>query len=261
MCWCHRNDRHFHQHFLILLQNGKRWMPLNTVTSHERHGVSNRMFSNLFKLTWKHEENPPAIGGFPSQSASNAERVSVSWRHHAKPKHATRQWGTTLQCNVVPHWLGTCTKNDPCIWGSFCELKLWTFGYRCVGSRWHLHYKWWRHSDAFVQSHWPWVSSSGHNLLKYSVLINLNLSCFVQCIYMMYVNCILWRPRYRTILYYACLNEDMKLTVVLLVISYTYFLHVNSFPLNKMVAITQTTFSNAFSWVEMYRFRLKFPRV
>ena len=150
-------------------------------------------------------------------------------------------------------------------WSLHMGILLWAqimnFGYRCVGSRWHLHYKWWRHSDAFVQSPWPWVSSSGHNLLKYSVLINLNLSCFVQCIYMMYVNCILWRPRYRTILYYACLNEDMKLTVVLLVISSTYFLHVNSFPLNKMVAITQTTFSNAFAWVEMYRFRLKFPRV
>ena len=26
--------------------------------------------------------DPPVIGGFPSQSASDAENVSISWRHH-----------------------------------------------------------------------------------------------------------------------------------------------------------------------------------
>ena len=29
------------------------------------------------------EENPPITGGFPSQRASNAENVSIWWRHHA----------------------------------------------------------------------------------------------------------------------------------------------------------------------------------
>ena len=27
-------------------------------------------------------EDPPVTGGFPSQSASNAENVSIWWRHH-----------------------------------------------------------------------------------------------------------------------------------------------------------------------------------
>ena len=31
------------------------------------------------------EENPPVTGGFPSQRASNAEDVSIWWRHHEPP--------------------------------------------------------------------------------------------------------------------------------------------------------------------------------
>ena len=63
----------------------------------ERHGVSNHqhldfLLGRLFRRTPKKasklcvtglcEGNPPVTGGFPSQRASNAENVSVWWRHH-----------------------------------------------------------------------------------------------------------------------------------------------------------------------------------
>ena len=62
----------------------------NTMTPHERHGVSNnQQLQYLFNLLaaklllisflW---ENPSMTDWFPSQRASNAESVSMSWRHH-----------------------------------------------------------------------------------------------------------------------------------------------------------------------------------
>ena len=52
------------------------------------------LFKSLFKLTSKNtskpallslcEGNPPVTGGFPSQRVSNAENVSIWWRHHNK---------------------------------------------------------------------------------------------------------------------------------------------------------------------------------
>ena len=38
---------------------------------------------NRLRITGLREGNQPVIGGFPSQRASNAENVSISWRHHA----------------------------------------------------------------------------------------------------------------------------------------------------------------------------------
>ena len=63
----------------------------------ERHGVSNQwrrdwLFNRLFKRRSKKkaklratvlcEGNPSVTRGFPSQRASNAENVSIWWRHH-----------------------------------------------------------------------------------------------------------------------------------------------------------------------------------
>ena len=65
----------------------------------ERDGVSNyrhldcllnRLFRRRSKKTSKlrvtgpYERNPPVTGEFPSQRASNAENVSIWWRHHEK---------------------------------------------------------------------------------------------------------------------------------------------------------------------------------
>ena len=67
------------------------------MTSHGRHSVSNHrqldyLFNRLFRRTSKKtsklrvtdlcERNSPVTSGFPSQRASNAENVSIWWRHH-----------------------------------------------------------------------------------------------------------------------------------------------------------------------------------
>ena len=71
----------------------------------KRNGVSNlqcldcllnRLFRRRSKKTSKIrvtglcEGNPPVTGGFPSQRASNAENVSILWRHHAVTGDITR---------------------------------------------------------------------------------------------------------------------------------------------------------------------------
>ena len=38
--------------------------------------------TSKFRVTGLCEENPPVNGEFPSQKASNAECVSIWWRHH-----------------------------------------------------------------------------------------------------------------------------------------------------------------------------------
>ena len=54
---------------------------------HRLHCLLNRLFRRRSKKTPKLrvtglcEGNPPVTGGFPSQSASNAENVSIWWRH------------------------------------------------------------------------------------------------------------------------------------------------------------------------------------
>ena len=63
----------------------------------EREGVSNHrrlnyLLNRLFRrgskktsklrVTGLYEGNPSVTGGFPSEKASNAERISIWWRHH-----------------------------------------------------------------------------------------------------------------------------------------------------------------------------------
>ena len=82
----------YHHHNVLPLQ----W-PHN-----EHDGVSNHqphdcLFSRLFKAQIKEttklrvtglcERNSPVTGEFPTQRASNAENVSVWWRHHASHPH------------------------------------------------------------------------------------------------------------------------------------------------------------------------------
>ena len=65
---------------------------------HDRDGVSNHqphdcLLNRLFRPTWKKtsklhvtglcEGNLPGTGEFPTQRVSNAENVSIWWRHHA----------------------------------------------------------------------------------------------------------------------------------------------------------------------------------
>ena len=72
--------------------------PSHLQTSHEDHGIQNHCqldcwFNNLFKLTSNKTRKlhvnvhllgeQLVTGGFPTQRASNAESISMSWHHHA----------------------------------------------------------------------------------------------------------------------------------------------------------------------------------
>ena len=54
------------------------WIACSAVCS-SCHQRKHQSYTSL--ATWM--GNPPVIGGFPSQRASDAESVSISWRHHA----------------------------------------------------------------------------------------------------------------------------------------------------------------------------------
>ena len=62
----------------------------NCVSNHQpRHCLLNRLFERRSKKTSKLRvtglcaRNSPGTGEFPAQMASNAENVSIWWRHHA----------------------------------------------------------------------------------------------------------------------------------------------------------------------------------
>ena len=65
----------------------------NCVSNHHpRHCLLNRLFGHRLKKTSKFRVtclcvgNSPRTGEFPAQMASNAENVSIWWRHHASTK-------------------------------------------------------------------------------------------------------------------------------------------------------------------------------
>ena len=85
------------------------WIRTQTTSCHgidpAWHGISNHWqhdcwFSSLFRLSTNKSlklciagslwGKPPVTGGFPSQRASDVERVSMSWCHHA---FQTGEWG------------------------------------------------------------------------------------------------------------------------------------------------------------------------
>ena len=42
--------------------------------------------TSKLRVTGLYAGNSPVTGEFPAQKASNAENVSISWRHHARTK-------------------------------------------------------------------------------------------------------------------------------------------------------------------------------
>ena len=91
---------------LVLIYNGPRELPRNftellqwrhngrdSVSNHQPYDcLLNRLFSRRSKKTPKLRViglcagNSPVTGEFPAQRASNAENVSIWWRHHVSPK-------------------------------------------------------------------------------------------------------------------------------------------------------------------------------
>ena len=101
----------FHWHGLRWLHNGH-----NCVSNHQpRHCLLNRLFERTSKKTSKLRVtglcagNSPGTSEFPAQMASNAENVSIWWRHHeaqsieTKPRQATTKhdmYALFLECIV-----------------------------------------------------------------------------------------------------------------------------------------------------------------
>ena len=51
--------------------------------------------TSKLRVTGLSEGNPPVTGGIPSQRASNAENVSIWWRHHEKVDVVTHPYSTS----------------------------------------------------------------------------------------------------------------------------------------------------------------------
>ena len=73
------------------------------------------------------EGNPPVTGGFPSQRASNAENVSIWWRHHVL---LARQW-TLATLFIGGHDIAECLSRQThwveCQHRSSCHMLLPAF--------------------------------------------------------------------------------------------------------------------------------------
>ena len=89
-------------HYGITTNNGR-----DRVSNHQPHDcLLNRLFRRRSKKTSKLRVtglcagNSPGTGEFSAQMASNAENVSISWRHHI------RKWGMRF---VKPRSVGTHT--------------------------------------------------------------------------------------------------------------------------------------------------------
>ena len=77
------------------------------VLNHQPHDcLLKRLFRHRSKTTSKLritglcEGNSPIIGEFPAQRASNAENVSIWWRHNADKSHSTWQF-VMSSCNYL----------------------------------------------------------------------------------------------------------------------------------------------------------------
>ena len=102
----------------------ERYFPLHR-RDNERGGVLNQrrldcLLIRLFRRRSKKasklrviglcKENSPVTGEFPAQKASNAENVSIWWRHHAQSISHRKKWELSW-CQLCYHWwlsLTTC---------------------------------------------------------------------------------------------------------------------------------------------------------
>ena len=106
----------------------------NCVSNHQPHDCSlKRLFGRRSKKTWKLcvtglcAVNSPEAGEFPAQMISNAENVSISWRHHASSpaRKVSETWGMRYRVDVRSsfyrllciHYIVTETKWSMCSCG------------------------------------------------------------------------------------------------------------------------------------------------
>ena len=105
VAWCPQTKSHYLNkywsrsvwpHGITMTSYGR-----NSVSNHQpHHCLLNRLFrprskkTSKLRVTGLSAGNSPGIGEFPAQMASNAENVSIWWRHHGvtKPQYAKLLW-------------------------------------------------------------------------------------------------------------------------------------------------------------------------
>ena len=167
-----------HQLLLVEAKYGTSFLTLQW-RHNERDDVSNHqphdcLFNHLLRCRSKKTSKlrvaglcagkSPVTGEFPAQRASNAENVSIWWRHHefkispashicpchivcdtllylrAESRFAPSQWETVLLCNDVYHWLGANLESALYLIGIYRESivisYMWnTKAIKCVSRR------------------------------------------------------------------------------------------------------------------------------
>ena len=85
----------------------------DSVSDHQPHDcLLNRLFGRRSKKTSKLrvtglcEGKSPGTGEFPAQIASNAENVSIGWRHHVRGRRSIKSWQRTSILWITPVYLG-----------------------------------------------------------------------------------------------------------------------------------------------------------
>ena len=120
--WNEHIVTHFKQHFLVC-QHPLQWRhnERDCVSNHQpRDCLPNGLFKRRSKKTSKFciaglcEGNSPVTGEFPAQRASNAENVSIWWRHHdhwthsATPRSLLPTWYSmdlSIDKQLHPLWI------------------------------------------------------------------------------------------------------------------------------------------------------------
>ena len=79
----------------------------NSVSNHQPHDyLLNRLFgrrskkTSMLRVTGLCAGNSPVTGEFPAQMASNAENVSIWWRHHASSAETGIFWANPVNIMV-----------------------------------------------------------------------------------------------------------------------------------------------------------------
>ena len=76
---------------------------LNRLSRHRSKKISKLCVTGLC------EGNSPATAGFPPQRATNAENVSIWWRHHARSKPRWTLQKTGIQQDILAGWNENCS--------------------------------------------------------------------------------------------------------------------------------------------------------
>ena len=159
---CIDYDDEMIQYFTLQWRHGER----DGVSNHRRlDGSLSCLFRRRSKETLKlrvtglRDGNLPGTGEFPSQRASNAENVSISWRHYIMCAnswfHLTHEYGNDIHHNNTTRKLGV-SDTFSSKFGICPEQKVWQYHNDVIK---------WKH----LQRYWSlWWESTGHRSIPYT---------------------------------------------------------------------------------------------